>query len=82
MKTFKDLYPQICAFENLETAFRKARKGKRSKPNVAAFECDLGLELIDLQEELLSESYRTGGYRHFTIRPPGAEDARRQSGGP
>jgi hypothetical protein len=26
MKTYKRLYPQICAFENLELAHRKARR--------------------------------------------------------
>ncbi len=67
MKTYKNLYPRICAFENLEIAFRKARRGKRHKPNVAAFECNLDLELLDLQDDLLSGTYRPGGYRHFTI---------------
>ena len=67
MKTFKHLYPQIYTFANLEQAFRKARRGKRHKPNVAAFECDLDLELLALQDALQEESYRPGGYRHFTI---------------
>lgn len=67
MKTFKHLYPQIYTFANLEQAFRKARRGKRHKPNVAAFECDLDLELLALQDALQEESYRPGGYRHFTL---------------
>jgi RNA-directed DNA polymerase len=67
MKTFKHLFPTICSFENLELAFRKARRGKRSKANVAAFEGNLDLELLDLQDALLNGSYRPGGYRHFTI---------------
>jgi RNA-directed DNA polymerase len=67
MKTYKNLYPRICAFDNLYLAFRKARRGKRSRPDVAAFEQDLELELPQLQEELLTESYRPGRYRHFTI---------------
>ena len=67
MKTYKNLYPRICAFENLERAFHQARRGKRRRRNVAGFECNLELELIELQDELLSESYRPGGYRHFTI---------------
>jgi hypothetical protein len=67
MKTYKNLYPRICAFGNLERAFRQARRGKRTRRNVATFECNLELELVALQDELLSESYRPGGYRHFTI---------------
>ena len=38
-KTYKNLYPHICAFENLYLAHRKARRGgKRKKPQVAEFE--------------------------------------------
>lgn len=67
MKTYKRLYPQICDFENLYWAFRKARRGKRGRPDVAAFEYDLELELVDLRKELTNESYRPGPYRHFTL---------------
>jgi len=38
MKTYKNLYPNICAWENLEQAYRKARKGKRKTEAVADFE--------------------------------------------
>ena len=31
MKTFKNLYPQVYAFENLYEAFRKARLGGKRK---------------------------------------------------
>ena len=41
MKTYRNLYAQIISFENLYLAFRKARKGKRGRPEVAAFELDL-----------------------------------------
>ena len=39
MKRRKNLYPSITSFENLYQAFKKAARGKRSQPNVAAFEC-------------------------------------------
>jgi hypothetical protein len=35
MKTFKHLYPTITSFDNLLLAFRKARRGKRGRPDVA-----------------------------------------------
>lgn len=70
MKTFKNLYPQITAFENLFTAFRKAARGKRKAANVAEFEYNLEENLIDLQQELLDQSYRPGPYRHFEIHDP------------
>ena len=41
MKTYRNLYPQITAFANLDVAFRRARRGKRNRPEVAAFEYDL-----------------------------------------
>jgi RNA-directed DNA polymerase len=44
----KNLYPQICTFENLYLAFRAAAKGKRGKPEVAAFEQDLEPNLFRL----------------------------------
>ncbi|MCP4426362.1 MAG: RNA-dependent DNA polymerase [Chloroflexi bacterium] len=67
MKTFKNLYPRIHNFATLETAFHKARRGKRKKANVAAFENNLDLELIALCDELQAETYQPGGYRHFHI---------------
>ncbi len=67
MKTFKKLYPKIYDFENLERSFRKARRGKRHKSNVASFELNLDQELLSLHDELKDQSYRPGGYRHFHI---------------
>ena len=67
MKTFKRLYPRIHKFENLYRAFLKARKGKRNRPDVAAFEFNLEFELPRLQEELAAETYRPSPYRHFTL---------------
>lgn len=67
MKTFKNLYLKITDFATLETAFRKARRGKRHQVNVATFETNLDQELLALQQELQDETYRPGGYRHFTL---------------
>jgi retron-type reverse transcriptase len=68
VKTYKHLYPQICAFETLYAAFRQARKGgKRKKPEVAAFEYHLEPELLRLSDELRTRTYRPGPYHHFYI---------------
>jgi RNA-directed DNA polymerase len=65
-RTYKNLYPQICAFENLYQAHRKARRGgKRKNPQVAEFEHNLGENLLRLQEELETRAYRPGPYRSF-----------------
>jgi len=67
MKTFKNLFPQICSFENLLLAAKKAQRGKRFKKNVARFNIDLEKELVRLRRELLDHSYRPGKYHHFTV---------------
>lgn len=70
MKRIGYLYDQICTFDNLLSAFYKARKGKRSHPNVAAFEVNLEYELLQLLEELKAEAYQPGPYRTFYIHDP------------
>jgi len=69
-RTFKGLYPHIYDFDNLWSAWRCARRGKRKWPTVAAFELDLEQNLWALHEELRDQTYQPGPYRHFTIREP------------
>ena len=61
MKTTKNLYPLIIGFENLRLAFKNAARGKRSRPDVAAFEFDLENNLLVLQGELESSGEGWGG---------------------
>jgi RNA-directed DNA polymerase len=70
MKTYRNLYPAVCDFENLYLAYRKARKGKRSKMLVADFEQNMEEELLCLQDELLSQTFIPGVYHSFTIHEP------------
>jgi len=70
MKRHRDLFPQVCSFENLHRAFREARRGKRDREEVAAFEYDAEKGLLELQAALLDGGYRPGPYRHFWIRDP------------
>jgi retron-type reverse transcriptase len=70
MKTYKNLYPQICSFENLFLAYRAAARGKRGKADVATFELELEPNLFRLQEELASQTYSPGSYYHFPIHDP------------
>jgi len=70
MKTYKNLYPEICSFGNLCIAFYGAARGKRGKAEVAAFEGELEPNLFRLQEALLAQTYRPGPYTHFPIRDP------------
>jgi len=70
MKTYTNLYESICSFENLLSAWRQARRGKRNKGVVAAFEVNLENELVSLRNELLSQTYVPGAYRAFMIFDP------------
>lgn len=70
MKTFKHLYPQVCAFENLLAAFYRARRGKPKTPELCAFEYHLEENLFALQEELQTHTYQPGAYHHFYIHEP------------
>ena len=67
MKRFGYLWEQIVSFNNLLLAYRKARKGKRSREEVALFGLNLEKELFQLQDELVEKTYRPGRYRIFTI---------------
>jgi RNA-directed DNA polymerase len=70
VKTYRNLYPQVYDFENLYLAYRKARRGKRSKPGAAAFERIQEDELLALQDELKNQTYQPGKYHSFYIHDP------------
>jgi len=70
MKSYKNLYPQICDFANLYGAYRRARRGKRDRVALASLEFDLEQNLLALHSELREQSYRPGGYTNFYVREP------------
>jgi retron-type reverse transcriptase len=70
MKSYKHLYEQVCDWDNLYLAYRKARKGKRGRPPAATFEFDLESNLVTLQQELREKTYRPGAYSSFYIHEP------------
>jgi retron-type reverse transcriptase len=70
MKTYKNIYPKICAYKNLYQSWRKAAKGKRKVPEVAEFEYFLTDNLLQLEKELQNQTYQPGSYRHFRITIP------------
>ena len=78
MQTFTNLYPQICDWENLERAYRRARtpfpplrgggalgEGKRGQAPAADFERKLEDNLVALQNELSRQTYQPGPYHSF-----------------
>lgn len=67
MKRLSGAWNQVVSFDNLLNAYRKARLGKRNRPEVARFGLNLERELLSLQRELLTGDYHPGPYRLFTI---------------
>ncbi len=70
MKTYKNLYEKVSSLENLERAFRKARRGKSKKQYVIAFENNLKNELQQLHNELTSFTYQPQQLKRFIVRDP------------
>jgi len=70
MKTYRNLYPQICDWDNLYLAYRKARRGKRCRSPAATFEFHQERNLVQLRQELMEKRYQPGSYHSFTIHEP------------
>jgi retron-type reverse transcriptase len=65
-----DLWQQICSSQNLELAFKRARKHKTLKLYVVEFESDLQNNLSLLRTELLLHSYQPRPLETFILRDP------------
>lgn len=65
-----NLFDVFCSYENLELAFKKARKKKTTKSYVVAFEKDLEKNLLALRNELLFHIYKPRPLKTFILRDP------------
>lgn len=63
-------YEVLCSKENLDLAFRKARKGKTLKNYVIKFENNLKENLLLLRTELLMRIYAPRHLTTFILRDP------------
>ncbi len=70
MKTYKNLYPQMCSFDNLYLAYLLAKKGKSGKSTVADFMRKREDEIFAVQEELQAKTYVPGKYHSFYVHDP------------
>ena len=70
MKTYSNLFENLCSIENLRAAFNKAKKGKSKKWYVKEFESNLDNELTKLKTELETQTYRPKPLKRFIIRDP------------
>lgn len=70
MQRIGNLFPAFCSFENLLSAYRKARKGSRANQENAAFYINMEKELLQLQEQLREGAWQPQPYRFFEIHDP------------
>src|SRR3989344_4473131 len=68
MKIYDNLYQQFYSYENLEYAFKKARKHKTKKDYVIKFENSLKENLLQLRNELIFHIYQPRPLETFIIR--------------
>ena len=70
MKTYRKIFDKIISLENLELAYKKARKGKTKKDYVIEFESNLKENVLQLHTELKNETYKPEPLKTFTLRDP------------
>ena len=70
MKTYNNLYQQLVSYENLEEAFRKAKKGKSLLSYIIEFEKNLEQNLTLLKQELENFTYSPKPLKRFVIKDP------------
>ncbi|NYZ76962.1 hypothetical protein H0O02_01455, partial [Candidatus Micrarchaeota archaeon] len=70
MKRYGNLYSQLCSYENLELAFKRARKRKTLKDYVIEFEADLENNLKQLKHELENFTYFPRPLTTFIVKDP------------
>jgi len=69
-KTIRNVYEECVTFDNLLIAHKKARRGKREKKKVMQLELVLEQELLQLEYELSTGTYKHGKYHEFKIYEP------------
>lgn len=69
-KGHESTFDRIVSPENLFEAWEEFRRGKRRRQDVQRFEWNVEREILLLQRELSSGSYRHGAYSTFTVQDP------------
>lgn len=70
MKTLKNGFGKIIAFDNLLSAYYQAARGKRERIYVMRFTENLEENLWNLHAELAGQTYQPGEYQTFQIYRP------------
>jgi len=70
MKTYNNLYTNLCSIENLFLAYKNARKGKSSKYYIKRFEKKKIRNIFLLKKELEYLTYKPKQLKRFIIKDP------------
>ena len=65
MKTYKHLYNEICSYENLLLAYKRAKKGKSKKDYVSEYAKEINVEILDASG---NGDYRFWNASNFVIK--------------
>ncbi|KPA16217.1 RNA-directed DNA polymerase (reverse transcriptase), partial [Candidatus Magnetomorum sp. HK-1] len=71
---YNHLFDQIACFKNLQNAGRKAMRSKKNNVEAIRLYFHLETELLELEKELLNETYEPQAYYHFQIYEPKKRD--------
>ena len=70
MKRYSHIFEQITDMETLKYAYQKALKGKRNRRDAIEFMMNSHKNLLEIQEELLNDTYIMSPYHKFYIADP------------
>jgi RNA-directed DNA polymerase len=70
MQRVGNLFPTLCSFSNLYSAWRKTRLGSRKTNESAAFLFHLENELLGLRNQLLDGNWKPAPFHFFDIHDP------------
>jgi hypothetical protein len=71
MKRIGNIFNDLCTIENLEIAYKNAKKGKSKTYGVLIFEKNKEHNLIKLQQDLLNNKFKTSKYTTFNVNENG-----------
>ena len=70
MKRIGNLFSKIAEYDNIELAFRLARKGKRWQDTIKVFEAQLEDNLKKIRTTLIDNTFTTSAYKTFIVYEP------------
>lgn len=70
MKRIGYLFEHFVSFENLYTAYLKARKGCRKNYETAGYDFFMERNILNLRDALIAGTYKPGRFRYFKVKDP------------